>query len=304
MASDSKEIAIDFSPFFRLYTDARIDRLTPNQLVSPSDDPKSTVRSKDVVILTESGVSARIFLPNVRDLPQKIPLLVYIHGGAFVLGSPANPPFHNFVSSLVEKANVMAISVDYRLAPENPLPIAFDDSWEAFQWVISHVNGKGPDQWINEYADFGRVFLGGESAGANIAHDVAIRAGENKLQGVEIDGLFLVHPYFGGKEVDELYKILCPASSGCDDDPRLNPAVDPRLRTMAARRVLFCLAETDLLRDRGRAYYEGLKKSEWDGEVEIIETEGEGHGFHLFHPNAEKALDLKNQLAAFLNHEK
>ncbi|CAI9768490.1 unnamed protein product [Fraxinus pennsylvanica] len=303
MASDSKEIAIDFSPYFRLYTDAQIDRLVPNQLVSPSDDPKSVVRSKDVVILTESGVSARIFIPNVRDPPQKIPLLVYIHGGAFVLGSPANPPFHNFVSSLVEKANVIVVSVDYRLAPENPLPIAFDDSWEAFQWVISHVNGKGSDPWINEYADFGRVFLGGESAGANIANDVAIRAGENKLQGVEIIGLFLVHPFFGGKEEDKLYKTLYPASSGCDDDPRLNPAVDPRVRTMAARRVLFCLAEKDFLRDRGRAYYEGLKKSEWDGEVEIIETEGEGHGFHLFLPDSEKALDLMNQLAAFLNHE-
>ncbi|CAI9782919.1 unnamed protein product [Fraxinus pennsylvanica] len=120
--------------------------------------------------------------------------------------SPANPPFHNFVSSLVEKANVIAISVDYRLALENPLPIAFDDSWEAFQWLISHVNGKGSDQWINEYAYFGRVFLGGESAGANIANDVAIGAGENKLQGAEIVVLFLIHPFFGGKEEDKLYK--------------------------------------------------------------------------------------------------
>ncbi|KAL2456799.1 putative carboxylesterase 7 [Forsythia ovata] len=296
------EIAIDFSPYFRIYKDGKIERLTPSQFVPSSDNPESTVRSKDVVIQTKSGVSARIFMPKVRDPLQKVPLLVYIHGGAFVLGSPANPPFHNFVSSLVEKANIMAISVDYRLAPEHPLPIAFDDSWTAFQWVISHVSGKGPDPWINKYADFGRVFLGGESAGANIAHDVAIRAGEIELGGVEIVGLFLVHPYFGGKEVDKLYKILCPASSGCDDDPRLNPAVDPRLRTMAARRVIFCLAEKDFLRERGMAYYERLKKSEWIGEVEFMETEGEGHGFHMFNPNSDKAEDLVNRLATFLSH--
>ncbi|KAL0376105.1 UNVERIFIED_CONTAM: putative carboxylesterase 5 [Sesamum calycinum] len=190
MASNSKEIAADMSPFFRLYKDNTIDRLGKPQVVPPSDDPQAAVRSKDVVIHQNTGVSVRIFAPGRRDPSQKLPLAVYIHGGAYCVGSPSNPVFHNFVSKLVEKSNAIAVSIDYRLAPESPLPIAYEDSWAAFQWIAAHANGKGPDPWLNEHADFRRVFLGGESAGANIANDVAIRAGTEQLLGVEIVGYF------------------------------------------------------------------------------------------------------------------
>ncbi|KAL0412536.1 UNVERIFIED_CONTAM: putative carboxylesterase 4, mitochondrial [Sesamum radiatum] len=301
MASNSKEIAADASPFFRLYKDNTIDRLGQRQVVPPSDDPQAAVRSKDVLIDQNTGVSVRIFAPGRRDPSQKLPLVVYIHGGAYCVGSPSNPVFHNFVSKLVEKSNVIAVSIDYRLAPESPLPIAYEDSWAAFQWIAVHANGKGPDQWLNEYADFRRVFLGGESAGANIANDVAIRAGTEQLLGVEIVGVFLVHPFFVGNEVAKLYKYLCPTSSGRGDDPRLNPSVDPRIRNMAGRRVAFFVAEKDTLREGARGYYEGLKKSEWRGEVEIFETEGEGHCFHLFNLNSEKAEAVMDRLVGFLN---
>ncbi|KAI3446015.1 hypothetical protein Pfo_002680 [Paulownia fortunei] len=301
MATDSKEIALDLSPFFRLFSDGSIDRIRPPQFLPPSDDPNSAVRSKDVVIDPKTGVSVRIFAPRQQNPPRKLPLVVYIHGGAFCVGSASNPVFHNFVANLVEKANVIAVSVDYRLAPENPLPIPFDDSWAAFQWVAAHADSKGPDPWLNDHADFRRVFVGGESAGANIANDVAIRAGVHEFRGVEIVGLFLVHPFFGGKEEDRLYKYLCPTSSGRDDDPRLNPAVDPRIRQMVGRRVIFFVAEKDFLRDRGRAYYEGLTKSEWRGEVEIMETEGEGHCFYLFNLSSEKAVAIVDRLVALFN---
>lgn len=299
MATASKEIAFEMSPYFRIFTDGTIERSGRSVSTPTSDDPSNVVRSKDVVIDSDSGISVRIFAPRHHNPPQKIPLVVYIHGGAFCLGSASSLPFHRFVSDFVEKGNVIAVSVDYRLATENPLPIPFDDSWSAFQWIASHADGKGPDAWLNDYADFRRVFIGGESAGANIANDVAIRAGVHQFHGVEIVGLYLLHPFFGGKEEDKLYKILCPSSSGRDDDPRLNPAVDPRIRQMAGRRVIFFLAEKDSLRDRGRAYYEGLKKSEWSGEVEIMETQGEGHCFHLFDPRCDKALAILDRLIAF-----
>ncbi|KAL0348363.1 UNVERIFIED_CONTAM: putative carboxylesterase 2 [Sesamum angustifolium] len=276
MASNSKEIAADMSPFFRLYKDNTIDRLGKPQVVPPSDDPEAAVISKDVVIHQNTGVSVRIFAPGRRDPSQKLPLAVYIHGGAYCVGSPSNPVFHNFVSKLVEKSNAIAVSIAYRLAPESPLPIAYEDSWAAFQWIAAHANGKGPDPWLNE-------------------------AGTEQLLGVEIVGVFLVHPFFAGNEVAELYKFLCPTSSGRGDDPRLNPAVDPRIRKMAGRRVAFFLAEKDMLREGARGYYEGLKKSEWRGEVEMFETEGEGHCFHLFNTNSEKAEAVMDRLVGFLN---
>ncbi|XP_057787450.1 probable carboxylesterase 2 [Salvia miltiorrhiza] len=301
MASATKEIAIEMPPYFRLFTDGTIERLPPPINTPPSDDPDAAVRSKDVIIDPDTGVSVRIFAPRHRAPPQKLPLVVYIHGGAFCMGAASSPPFHNFISKLVEKGNLIAVSVDYRLAPENPLPIPFDDSWTAFQWIAGHADGGGADPWLNEYADFRRVFIGGESAGATIANDVAIRAGVRRFGGVEILGIFLVHPFFGNKHVDKVYKILCPTSSGRDDDPRLNPAVDSRIREMPGRRVIFFVAEKDFLRDRGRAYYEGLKKSEWSGEVEIMESEGEGHCFHLFSPNTDKAAAITDRLLAFFN---
>ena len=69
----------------------------------------------------------------------------------------------------MSEANVVAISVNYRKAPEHPIPAAYEDSWAAFQWVESHCNNGGPEAWLNEHVDFERVFLAGESSGANVA---------------------------------------------------------------------------------------------------------------------------------------
>lgn len=75
------------------------------------------------------------------------------------------------------EAKVVAVSVDYRKAPENPIPAAYEDSWAALHWAFSHSGGTGPEDWLNRYADFGRVLLVGESAGGNIAHNLAMAAG-------------------------------------------------------------------------------------------------------------------------------
>ncbi|XP_055815811.1 probable carboxylesterase 13 [Solanum dulcamara] len=304
MAPNTKEVAVDMTPFFVLHKDGSINRLRPADDAPLCDDPQAPVRSKDVVIQPETGVSVRIFLPKITDPKQKIPVVIYIHGGAFCMGSARSSAFHHFISSLVEKANFIAVSVDYRLAPENPFATTYDDSWGAFQWVISHANGKGSDSWLNNHADFTKLFVGGESAGANIANDLVVRAGVTNLDSkIKILGLYLVHPYFG-IENDPLYKALNPTiTGGCFEDPRVNPLIDPRLKSMACKKVLFFLAEKDSLKKGAMNYYEGLKKSEWNGEIEIMETKDEGHCFHFFNPKSEKAAALVNKLVDFLKQE-
>nr|XP_034901961.1 putative disease resistance protein RGA1 [Populus alba] len=106
------------------------------------------------------------------------------------------------------------------LAPEHQLPIAYDDSWAGLLWIAKHSNGNGPEPWINEYADLGRVILAGESAGGTIAHYVAVQAGAAALPAVAIKRLLIVHPYFWAKEPDKFYRYICPTSSGADD-PKL-----------------------------------------------------------------------------------
>ncbi|KAK1560891.1 hypothetical protein Q3G72_031980 [Acer saccharum] len=301
----TNEITHNFPPFFKVYKDGRVERYMVFETADAGHDPSTGVQSKDVVISPETGVKARIFIPKIDGPIRKLPVFVHYHGGGFCAGSAMGKRGKTMLTALVSKANIIAISIEYRLAPEHPLPIAYEDSWAGLQWVATHTNGLGPEPWLNSYADLGRVFLGGESAGANIAHFVAIQAGTIGLAagGLKIQGLLIVHPFFGGKEPDEMYKVMCPNSTGCDDDPKLNPEVDPNLKSMAGDRVLVCVAEKDWLRNRGVAYYEILNKSGWNGNVELYETLGEDHCFHMFNFNSENVGPLIDKMIHFVNQD-
>ncbi|KAE8668108.1 presequence protease 2 [Hibiscus syriacus] len=297
------EIAHEFFPsfpIFRVYKDGRIERLRQTETVPPCDDPRTGVRSKDSPVSTLT--SARIFIPRTTDPSAKIPLLIYIHGGGFCLESPFSPAYHNYLTSLVNRANVIAVSVEYRKAPEHLLPIAYDDAWTAIKWVASHAKRDGPEPWLNERADFDRVFLAGDSSGANIAHNMIMRAAGDELLGLKFDGLLLTTPFFMNQELDEFMEFIFPTSSG-PNDPRLNPgcAIDELAAGLVCKRVLVCVAEKDFLRETGVAYYETVKKSGWNGDIEMVEIQGEEHVFYLLKPASEKTVDLLNLVSSFLN---
>ncbi|KAG6779453.1 hypothetical protein POTOM_015835 [Populus tomentosa] len=307
-SSNSNEIVHEFSPFFRIYKNGKVERITADtETVPPSNDPLTGVQTKDTVVSQENSLSVRLFIPKITDPTQKLPLLIYIHGGAFCIESPFSSLYHNYLTDLVHNANVIAVSVQYRRAPEHPLPAAYDDSWAAIQWVASHVNGEGSESWLNEHADFDRTFLAGDSAGANIAHNMAVRAGSTKgLNGVKIVGVVLVHPFFVNNEPDTFSPVIefIFPSVRIYDDPRINPAGagGAELASLGCARVLIFVAGKDRLRDRGVRYYEALRRSGWGGMVEIVETEGEDHVFHLMNPNCAKARVMMEKVVSFINH--
>ncbi|KAH9656244.1 putative carboxylesterase 13 [Citrus sinensis] len=320
----SSEIAYEFSPLIRVYKDGRVERFVGNDTVPPSFDPKTNVDSKDVVYSPQNSnnsnaLSARLYLPkgtNNNNNNNKLPLLVYIHGGGFCIETAFSLFYHSYLNALVSACNVVAVSVDYRRAPENPVPCAHDDSWAAIKWVASHVNGSGPEDWLNRYADFQRVFFAGDSAGANIAHHMGIRNGREILDGFNVAGIVLVHPYFwgstpvGNETTDAKHRAFFDGiwrmgyrseTNGCDD-PWINPCVEgSSLASMGCARVLVFVAEKDKLAARGWLYYEKLKESGWKGRAEIVETKGESHVFHLFNPNSENARVMLQQIASFFN---
>ncbi len=224
-----------------------------------------------------------------------------LSGGGFSIGSAFHPGYHKYVSALVAKADIIAISIDYRLAPEPPIPACYDDSWEVLKWVASHANHDGPDPWLNNHADFGRFFLSGDSAGANISHNLSVRVGLTGLPGVKLKGVALVHPYFGGTDDDKMWLYLCPENRGLED-PRLKPTVED-LAKLGCERMLVFVAEKDHLRERGTWYYEELKKSGWKGTAEIVEHEGESHVFHLMKPKCDQAVDLRERMVSFIKHD-
>ncbi|KAJ4963756.1 hypothetical protein NE237_023695 [Protea cynaroides] len=316
--SKNDDVLHDFAPFIRIYKDGRIERLVGNEIVPATiSDPKTGVSSKDVIIVSETGVSARLFLPKITNSSDgKLPLLIYIHGGGFCVETPFSPLYDSYVSSLVAEAKVVAVSIHYRRAPEHPLPIAYDDSWAVIQWIASHSNRNGTESWLNNHADFQRVSIMGDSAGANIAHNMVVRATETPLEGVRFVGLGLIHAFFHEEEpvgpdvsdeemkakTTKLWRVMFPTTIGCND-PLINPAACTNLKRLACKRVVVCVAEKDPLIGGPLFYHKTLHKSGWEGEMELMEVQGEGHVFHLFNPTNDKAVAMKTRLASFLNSD-
>uniref|UniRef100_A0ACD5YFM5 Uncharacterized protein n=1 Tax=Avena sativa TaxID=4498 RepID=A0ACD5YFM5_AVESA len=324
MDSGSTEILLD-AGCFRIYKDGHVDRLSGMDTVPAGFDADTGVTSKDVVIDAATGVSVRLYLPDARAVESsddtdtvvttKLPIVVFFHGGYFIVGSAGCPGNHRYLNSLASDARALVVSVDYRLAPEHPLPAAYDDSWAALRWAVS-----GADPWLSEHGDLGRVFLAGCNAGGNIAHNMAIAAGLTGLPAAavvqaRIVGAILLHPSFSGEvkldreeeeyraSVKKRWTAIFPDARGGLDDPRMNPlaAGAPSLRTLPCERMLVCAASEDPRLPREQAYYEAVKSSGWGGDVQWFESEGEGHGFFVEGHGGREAVALMERVVDFIS---
>ncbi|XP_062108400.1 2-hydroxyisoflavanone dehydratase-like [Humulus lupulus] len=329
--TSNKEIVTEILPFVRVYKDGTVERLTESPFVPPSPynqhDPETgvPVSSKDILISREPTIGARLFLPNLppnhnQTTKEKLPILVYFHGGGFFFESAFSADHHQFLNSLVSEAKVIAVSVEYRLAPEHHLPIAYEDCWIALQRVasLSSTQHKNNDifeePWLTDHGDFGRIFLGGDSAGANIAHNIAMRVGKEGLQnGVKVLGAFLTHPLFWGSSEEDrdektmslinvVWNFVYPSAPCGIDNPMMNPEgpESPSLAGIGCSRLLVSVAEKDVLRERGIRYYEAVRESGWNGEIELVDVEGEDHAFQILHGDTYNSKNLVKRLARFL----
>ena len=113
---------------------------------------------------TDDGVAVRIYRPE--DSGSSSPALVFFHGGGWVVGSVET---HDGIArALANRSGCVVVSVDYRVAPEHRFPVAIDDAWSATRWVLANAGELGIDP--------GRVAVGGDSSGGNLAAVVARRA--------------------------------------------------------------------------------------------------------------------------------
>ncbi|KAK3131936.1 hypothetical protein QOZ80_6AG0513580 [Eleusine coracana subsp. coracana] len=318
IAAADREVAVELLPFIRLYKSGRIERLIGNDTVPASLDAATGVDSKDVTIDPTTNLSVRLYLPtSAISAKEKLPIVVYFHGGGFMVESAASVGYHRYLTALAAGAHAVAVSVDYRRVPEHRLPAAYDDSWAALKWAVASAadgGGAAHEPWLAAHGDASRVYLAGDSAGANIAHNVAMRAAAEGLPSprAAIKGVMLIHPYFwdasntmGAQLEDRIrreWKFMTGDDDARVDDPRLAPtsAAAPSLALMPTERVLVAMAGEDFLAPKGRAYYAALVASGWRGEAELVDTPGEDHVFHLLQPGMEAAAEMMDRVTAFI----
>jgi acetyl esterase len=121
------------------------------------------VEVRDLEVAGGDGpVPARLYTPAGAANPSG--LLVYFHGGGFVIGDLETHDAH--CRRLAAFSGQRVLAVDYRLAPENPFPAGHDDALAATRWAFDHAADLG--------ADPARIGVGGDSAGGNLAASVSI----------------------------------------------------------------------------------------------------------------------------------
>lgn len=207
-------------------------------------------------------------------------VLVYIHGGGWVLSSIDS--FDTVGRMLAEQSGATVVMVNYRKAPESPFPAAVEDSWTALQWTVDNLEDLA--------AADAPIYVAGDSAGGNLTAVMALRA--KKQGGPQIARQILIYPVtdadldrpsYSAEENQTLltkefmawfwdHYVPNPADR---NHPEASPLRADDLSGVAP--ALLLTAAHDVLRDEGVAYAERLQEAGVD--VEYHDWPGQMHGF-------------------------
>ncbi|ONG50483.1 lipase [Pseudoroseomonas deserti] len=138
--------------------------------------PRPVPVVQDIEIPGNGGpLAARVYIPAEppragQPARPLMPLIVYYHGGGFVIGSL--DAYDASARALAMESQAVVIAVHYRQAPENKFPAAHEDAYVAYRWALQNAAQFG--------ADLTRVAVVGESAGGNLAINVAMAARESR----------------------------------------------------------------------------------------------------------------------------
>lgn len=250
-------------------------------------------------LLLDGRIPARLY--NPRNVDGAAPLLVFFHGGGFVIGDIAT--YDNLCRMIAEEARCRVLSVEYRLAPEHRFPAAIDDAVAAWRFVAAN-----PALFA---ADPARIAVAGDSAGGNLA---AILCLEARDLGLPLPAhQYLLYPATDGRGTSRSFELfgsgflLSEALIGYFLDHYLGPT-DELARYIETRGLrgapllaadhgglppaTLVIAGFDPLQDEGRAY--GAKLRAAGGTVRMMEFPDQIHGFISFAgavPSARAGLD-------------
>ncbi|KAI3688014.1 hypothetical protein L1987_81720 [Smallanthus sonchifolius] len=195
----------DLAGVIQIFSDGSIHRHELIDSVAyPAKDDTSVVW-KDYCYDKLHDLHLRIYKPSYTTTTTKLPVIYYLHGGGFCVGSFARPKYHNCCLRISEALHVIVVAPNARLAPEHRLPAAMDDSFVALKWLQGLARNPNGGQLTDDVVgccDFDRFSVFGDSSGGNLAHHLAVRLGPGspELTPIKIRGYVMLTPFFGGTE--------------------------------------------------------------------------------------------------------
>jgi acetyl esterase len=158
----------DRPPFYRMsVADARLAYVAASEILELPRAPLPRVEDLRIPAADGTPLAARLYAPSTGVLP----VLLYLHGGGFVIG---NLETHDSLCrQLALRSGAAVVALDYRLAPEHRFPTAVDDARAALHWLARHAASIGLDAT--------RLGVAGDSAGGTLAAVCAIDARDNEL---------------------------------------------------------------------------------------------------------------------------
>lgn len=316
-----KVLLEEIEGLIKVYKDGHVERpqIVPN--VTSKLPLELGVTSSDIVIDRYTNIWARLYVPKISSSCQgnKLPLLIYFHGGGFCVGSSSWICYHEFLAKLASIANCVIMSINYRLAPENRLPAAYDDGVKTIVWIRQKVLiGANEDYWWLNKVNFSSIYLVGDSAGGNIAYNVAIRLCSKigDLKPIILKGTILIQPFFGGESrtcsekytsqspqspltlasADTYWRLALPTGAN-RDHPWCNPVAKESVDLVDIRNIpgiLVCISELDILRDRNLEFCATLNRVGNKKDVEYVIFKGVGHAFQVLNKSQLSSCTNKN----------
>ncbi|MBX7241730.1 MAG: alpha/beta hydrolase [Bacteroidia bacterium] len=277
------------------------------------------IRQSDIPFVRRVGdsVTAKIPIPlgtSIKDIAfekfsaelirpagaRKDFILLYLHGGGYVLGSAKT--HRAFIAKLANECGIRALSVDYRLAPENPFPSSLDDALEAYFWLIEEMK-----------FDPSQILIGGDSAGGGLALATMLALKKMKKPlplaavclapwtDLTVSGQSIIE----NKTKDTMIQHFDIPSWAkmyySDYDPQ-HPLISPLFGDLEGLPpILIQVSEDEMLRDDAVRF--AWKAREAGVEVELQKWKGLIHVWQMFWQYIPEARDAIKQMEIFMNRQ-
>lgn len=249
------------------------------------------VKTEDRLVAGPTGapqVPVRIYQPTQRA-DTLLPAMLWIHGGGYVLGNVEQDDVSAKIMALT--INCVVVSVEYRLAPENPFPAPLEDCYAALKWLAAHTKELGIDK--------SRIAIGGASAGGGLTAGLALLTRDRAE--VELAYQLLIYPMIDNENVAPAsgslsdhflwsrdnnihgWESYLGGSAGKDVSPYAAPSRASDLKGLPSAYI--AVGDLDLFLKEDLDYAARLNQAEVATEVHVYP--GGYHGFNGFAPEAD-----------------